>query len=173
MYVNDDVQHASERIQPVTLIEIARSITSPVDWTPLGKQSGPEMLKKGHAMFRKIAIALVAASVFTAPALAQSTTPSDTSSPTTSVTPQTEKSITKVTKHRVVGRHHRHSTKMAKFTKSHGKVKYAKYGKYTHPMKHGKSAKLMSGARASVKSIPPKALTKPRSSKPGAKPSLD
>jgi uncharacterized Zn finger protein (UPF0148 family) len=123
-------------------------------------------------MFRKIAIALVAASVFTAPVLAQTTTPSDsTSAPTTSAAPKTEKSITKVTKHRVVGRHHRHGAKMAKYTKSHGKmVKFAKYGKYSHPTKHGKTAKLMSGARASVKSIP---STKPRSSKPAAKQSID
>jgi hypothetical protein len=125
-------------------------------------------------MFRKIAIALVAASVFTAPVLAQTTTPSDsTSAPTTSVAPKTEKSITKVTKHRVVGRHHRHGAKMAKYSKSHGKMaKFAKYEKYTHPMKHGKTAKF-TGARASVKSIPSKALTKPRSSKPAAKQSID
>jgi hypothetical protein len=124
-------------------------------------------------MFRKIAIALVATSVLAAPVLAQGTTLGDkvTSPPTTSIVPKSEKAITKVSKHRMVLRHHRHGTKLAKYsksrgpklakyTKSHGPkmAKFAKYGKYTHPMKHG--SKFMSSARASVKSIPSKPLAK-------------
>jgi hypothetical protein len=124
-------------------------------------------------MFRKIAIALVATSVLAAPVLAQGTTLGDkvTTPSTTSIVPKSEKAITKVTKHRMVIRHHRHGTKLAKYsksrgpklakyTKSHGPkmAKDAKYGKYTRSMKHG--SKFMSSARGSVKSIPSKALGK-------------
>jgi hypothetical protein len=127
-------------------------------------------------MFRKIAIALVATSVLAAPVLAQGTTLGDkvTTPSTTSIVPKSEKAITKVSKHRMVVRHHRHGTKLAKYsksrgpklakyTKSHGPkmAKYAKYGKYTRSMKHGRTAsKFMSSARASVKPIPSKALGK-------------
>jgi hypothetical protein len=113
-------------------------------------------------MFRKIAIALVAASVLTAPVLAQGTTPGDskvsptTPAPTASTPEKSEKAVTKVTKHRVVARHHRHGTKMAKYAKSHG-TKMVKYAK---------------GARASAKPISSKPGTKPSSSKPAAKSSL-
>jgi hypothetical protein len=130
-------------------------------------------------MFRKIAIALVATSVLAAPVLAQGTLGDSKVSPTTpsttSIVPKSEKAITKVTKHRMVIRHHRHGTKLAKFSKSRSpKIgKYAKYGKYTHPMKHGRtSARFMSSARASAKPISSKALTKRSFSKP-AKRGLD
>jgi len=100
-------------------------------------------------MFRKIAIALVAASVITAPVLAQDTTVSPTRpAPTASTPEKSGKAVTKVTKHRVVARHHRHGTKMAKYTKSHG-TKMVKYAK---------------GARASAKPI--------SSKKPAAQSSL-
>jgi len=112
-------------------------------------------------MFRKIAIALVAASALTAPVLAQTPgesklSPSATA-PTSGTAEKTDKLTTKpITKHHIVVRHHRHGTKM---------VKVAKYGKFTRHMKHGKiTAKQISGARASVKSLP---------SKPAAKPGLD
>jgi hypothetical protein len=118
-------------------------------------------------MFRKIAIALVATSVLAAPVLAQGTLGdsklSPTAPPTTSIVPKSEKAITKVSKHRMVIRHHRHGTKLAKYTKSHGPktAKYGKYGKYTHPMKHGRTAaKFMSSARASAKPISSKPLVK-------------
>jgi hypothetical protein len=127
-------------------------------------------------MFRKIAIALVATSVLAAPVLAQGTTLGDkvTTPSTTSIVPKSEKAITKFSKHRMVLRHHRHGTKLAKYsksrgpklakyTKSHGPkmAKFAKYGKYTRSMKHGRTAsKSMSSARASVKPIPSKALGK-------------
>ncbi len=137
-------------------------------------------------MFRKIAIALVAASVLTAPVLAQQTNPSGetklsptTPAPTVSSTEKTDKAITKVTKHRVVARHHRHGAKMAKSAKSHGAkmVKYAKpgtkYGKYTRHIGRTKTAPKHAYGAISAKSISPKALTKPSSSKPAARPSLD
>jgi hypothetical protein len=127
-------------------------------------------------MFRKIAIALVATSVLAAPVLAQGTTSGDkaTTPSTTSIAPKSEKAITKFTKHRMVIRHHRHGTKLAKYSKSRGPklakynkshgpkmAKFAKYGKYTHSMKHGRTgSKFMSSARASVKPIPSKALGK-------------
>src|SRR5258706_14246405 len=118
-------------------------------------------------MFRKIAIALVATSVLAAPVLEQGTLGDSKVSPTTpsttSIVPKSEKAITKVSKHRMVVRHHRHGTKLAKYsksrgpklakyTKSHGPkmAKYAKYGKYTRSMKHGgTSSKVMSSAHAS------------------------
>jgi hypothetical protein len=120
-------------------------------------------------MFRRIAIALVASSVLAGPVLAQGTTPGDsktTTPPTATIEPKSEKATTKATKHHTVLRHHRHGAKLAKYTKSHGPktAKYAKYGKYTHPMKHGKTAsKSMTGARASAKPISSKSLTKSKS----------
>jgi hypothetical protein len=135
-------------------------------------------------MFRKIAIALVAASALTVPVLAQQTSPSgetklspSTSAPTITSTEKTDKLTTKPTKHHMSARHH-HGGKMAKYTKAHKMGKYAKYGKakygkYTRPMKHGKTAaSFMSTARASAKPIYSKA-TKPSLSKRGAKPSVD
>jgi hypothetical protein len=147
---------------------------------PLGLHWAGPRWQKGDVMFRKIAIALVATSVLAAPVLAQGTVGdskvSPTTPPTTSIVPKSEKAITKVTKHRMVVRHHRHGTKLAKYTKSHGAKmgKYAKYGKYTHP-KHGKtsSAKFMSSARASAKPISSKVSTKRSFSKPAAKQGVD
>jgi len=114
-------------------------------------------------MFRKIAIAFVAASVLGAPVLAQqTTTPSESKlSPSTSTTtgtaPETtEKTVTKSTKHRVVSRHHRHA-KVAKYGKSHGsKMAKGKSGKYAHHMGRGsaygkaKRATKRSGARPGI-----------------------
>lgn len=87
-------------------------------------------------MFRKLAIALVAASVFTAPVLAQGTlsggTPSTPSSDTMDKTKtekteksveSTEKSMKAATKPHHAARHHRHGSRMAKFGKP---VKYGK-----------------------------------------------
>ncbi len=133
-------------------------------------------------MFRKIAIALVAASALGAPVLAQqtTTTPNEsklspsTSAPTATTPETTEKTVTKGTKH-AVARHHRnakmakygkaHGSKMAKYGKAHGSkmAKYgrsgksgAKYGKYTRHMGH------------------PSTYGKAMSSKPGkARPGLD
>jgi hypothetical protein len=110
-------------------------------------------------MFRKMAIALVAASVFTAPVLAQDTLSGAAS---TSKSPQgttpapsgenadkavnpekaeksaatTEKATKTVTRHHRVVSHHRRGTKTAKYVKSHTKT--AMYGK--HP--GAKSAKV-------------------------------
>ncbi len=132
-------------------------------------------------MFRKIAIALVATSVLAAPVLAQGTTLGDskvspTTPSTTSIVPKSETAVTKVTKHRMVIRHHRHGAKLAKYTKSPGTkmAKSAKYGKYTHPMKHGRtSSKFMSSARASAKPLSSKTLIKRSFSKPAAKRGVD
>jgi hypothetical protein len=148
-------------------------------------------------MFRKIAIALVAASALTVPVLAQTSTSTETklspstSAPSITSTEKTDQLTTKPTKHRMGARRHHHGGKMAKVTKSHGpkmakyakygKAKYgkAKYGKYVRPMKHGKTASFMSTARASAKPISAKATkpiyakaTKQSLSKRGAKPSL-
>jgi hypothetical protein len=102
-------------------------------------------------MFRKMAIALVAASVFTAPVLAQNPPLSGgTTSPSGETTEKatkpekteksvesTEKSVTTVTKHHRIARHHRHGTKAAKYGKARtatamsGKHSGAKSAKYT------------------------------------------
>src|SRR5258707_15581703 len=90
-----------------------------------------------------------------------------TPAPTAGPPEKSEKAVTKVTKHRVVARHHRHGTKMAKYTKSHG-TKMVK-----HTRSHGtKMVKYAKGARASAKPISSKPGTKPSSSKPAAKSSL-
>jgi hypothetical protein len=119
-------------------------------------------------MFRKIAIALVAASVLSAPVLAQqTTTPSEnklspsTSAPTATAPEATEKSVTKPTKHRMVSRHHHHG-KMAKYGK-HG----PKYGKYTRHM--GRAAMPSKRAYGAVSG---KAISRPAARSFKAKPSV-
>jgi len=107
-------------------------------------------------MFRKVAIALVAASVLTAPVLAQNAAPALGKASQTTSTPapvaKTVKADKAVTEHRTVVRHQRHDAKM---------VKHAKHGKYAHHMKHGKAAaKQVSGKPVTVKQV---------SSKPAAK----
>jgi hypothetical protein len=123
-------------------------------------------------MFRKIAMALVAASVLAAPALAQNNAPGETKAAPTAPAPTTEnvvKPSKAITKHHVVVRHHRHGTKVVKFTKS-GKHVHHKYGKYTRHISHGGiTAKQLTGARGSAKPVP----SKPVPSKPAAAPSLD
>jgi len=97
-------------------------------------------------MFRKMAIALVAASVFTAPVLAQNETlsgggsnkSSQATSPPAGESAEkpekaeksaeaVEKSVKKVTHHRKVARHHRRGTKAAKYVKSRSTAIYAKH----------------------------------------------
>jgi hypothetical protein len=129
-------------------------------------------------MFRKIAIALVAASALAAPVLAQQTSPSgetklspSTPSPTVSSTEKSDKlTATKpTTKHRMVSRHHHHVTKMVKSTKYQGSKKYGKYGKSTRHL--GRTHKHAYGA-VSAKAISSKPAAK-SSLKPAAKRSLD
>lgn len=80
-------------------------------------------------MFRKVAIALVAATVLTAPVLAQNVAPATGKASQTTTTPApTVKADKAITKHRTVDRHH-HSVKM---------VKHVKHGKYAHHMKRAK-----------------------------------
>lgn len=114
-------------------------------------------------MFRKIAIALVAASALTAPGLAKNAplgngTGSQTAQApvANTVTPdKAAKADKAVKKHRVV-RHHHHGPKMAK---------HFKHIKYARSATHGKTAaKLTSGAQASAKHV---------SSKPAAKSGVD
>jgi len=99
-------------------------------------------------MFRKLAIALLAASVLTAPVLAQNVAPgAGKASQTTTAPPpavKTVKADKAVAKHRMVTRHHR-GFKM---------VKHAKHGKYAHHMKRGKTAaKQVSGKPVAVKHV--------------------
>jgi hypothetical protein len=120
-------------------------------------------------MFRKIAIALVAASVLSAPVLAQQTTtpsenklsPSTGTSPTATVPESTEKTVTKPTKHRMVSRHHRHA-KMAKYGKH-----WPKYGKYSRHM--GRAAMPSKHAYGAVSG---KAISRPAARSIKARPSL-
>jgi hypothetical protein len=119
-------------------------------------------------MFRKMAIALVAASVFTAPVLAQNpplsgggtTSPSNETQEKANKPEKTEKSVESVektektkktakavTKHHRMARHHRHGTKAAKYGKArstamsvkHPGVKTTKYVKVeSRHTKHGR-----------------------------------
>ena len=77
-------------------------------------------------MFRKVAIALVAATVLTAPVLAQDVAPATgKASQTTTAPAPTVKADKAITKHRTVARHH-HGVKMVKHTNH---VKYARHMK--------------------------------------------
>jgi hypothetical protein len=105
-------------------------------------------------MFRKVAIALVAASVIAAPALAEIAAPAPKAQTTTGTAPastatavKTVKADTAAIKHRKVARHHHHGTKMAK---------HVNHVKYAHHMKRSKVA----GAAKPV-------ATKPVSAKAG------
>ena len=106
-------------------------------------------------MFRKVAIALVAASVLTAPVLAQNVAPAAGKVTQTTTAPaptvKTVKADKAITKHRMVARHH-HGAKM---------VKHAKYGKYAHHMKRGKTAvKQVSGKSVPVKHVSAKPVAR-------------
>src|SRR5215467_13845346 len=87
----------------------------PIDQISRAYKQGPEISQKGHVMFRKVAIALVAASVLTAPVLAQGVAPSagkvSQPTPVPAPTAKTVKADTAATKHHMVARHHRHGTK--------------------------------------------------------------
>jgi hypothetical protein len=119
-------------------------------------------------MFRKMAIALVAASVFTAPVLAQNNTLSGgpTSTPSSDTmdktkTEKTEKSAESTeksaAKHHRIARHHRHGSKTTKLGKP------AKYGKAhtttskfvkTESRRHGKILPKPAYGRASKHTSP-------------------
>lgn len=104
-------------------------------------------------MFRKVAIALVAASVFTAPVLAQNATPGTEKAPQTTTAPApTVKTNKATTKHRMVVRHHRHGVKMVKHTKHSKSVRHAKRG--------ATPAKQVSGKPAPVKQVSAKPAPK-------------
>ena len=98
-------------------------------------------------MFRKVAIALVAASVLTAPVLAQNVAPgAGKASQTTTAPAPTVKADKATTKHRMVTRHHHH----------HGvkTADHAKHGKYAHHTKRGKTAaKQVSGKPVAAKHV--------------------
>jgi hypothetical protein len=106
-------------------------------------------------MFRKVAIALVAASVFTAPVLAQEVAPGTAKAPaTTAVAPATKdvKADKAPTKHHRVVCHHRHGTKV---------VKHFNHGKYAHHIKRSKTAtKQVSGKPVVAKQVSTKPVAK-------------
>jgi len=98
-------------------------------------------------MFRKVAIALLAASVFTAPALAEIAAPAKAPQSTTGSAPahsantvKTVKADKAATKRHVVARHHRHGTKMAMH-------KHVKHVKVAH---HGKRGKIAGAGKTAV-----------------------
>jgi hypothetical protein len=111
-------------------------------------------------MFRKVAIALLAASVLTAPALAEIAAPAKAPQSTTGAAPangavKTVKADKAATKRHVVARHHRHGTKMAMH-------KHVKHVKVAHHGKRGKVAG--AGKTAGAKH----AAAKPAATKPAA-----
>jgi len=115
-------------------------------------------------MFRKIAIALVAASVLTVPVLAQNAAPDAGKTAQTTTAPantvKTVRADKAVTKHHVA-RHH-HGVKM---------VGHAKHGTYAHHMKHGKThAHHMTHTKTAARQVPGKIVTaKHVSTKPAAR----
>ena len=109
-------------------------------------------------MFRKIAIALVAASVLTAPVLAQNTAPGtgniSPTAPAAAATVNAVKADKAITKHRMVVRHHRHHQDVKM-------VKHANHGKYVHHMKRGKTAaKHVSGKHVLAKHVSAKPVVR-------------
>jgi len=87
-------------------------------------------------MLKKIAFALVAASLIGAPALAQGSTPANTQTTTTSAPHKMTKSVKThgMKKHAKVARHHKKMTKHAKaHTKKH--TKHVVHHAMKHPVK--------------------------------------
>jgi len=116
-------------------------------------------------MFRKVAIALVAASVFTAPVLAQETGKAPPA--TTAVAPATKdvKGDKTPAKHHMGVRHHRHSAKA---------VKHVEHGKYAHHTKRAKVHQAVEKAPGKPVATKPVATTNgaapaPASAKPATK----
>src|SRR5215468_9072446 len=153
IYMNGVAQRASEQVQPTPSIVAARSVTSRSIRSRGRANRRSQISQKGHIMFRKVAIALVAASVLTAPALAQNVQADTGKAPQTTTAPAPiVKADKAITKHRTVTRHHRHGVKV---------VKHAKYGKYAHHMKHGRTAaKQVSGKAVPVKQVSTKPAPK-------------
>jgi hypothetical protein len=107
-------------------------------------------------MFRKVALALVAASVLTVPVLAQDATPgAGKVSPTAPASAPPVKAVKAdkvVTKHHMVNRHHRDGTKV---------VKHPKHGTHAYHMKHGRTAtKQVSGKPIPVNQVSTKPAAK-------------
>jgi hypothetical protein len=119
-------------------------------------------------MFRKVAIALVAATVFAAPVLAQDVAPATgKSSQTTTAPAPTVKADKAITKHRTVARHH-HGVKMVKHTNH---VKYARHMKQAkvHPAVVKAPAKPVATKPVATKPVATKPVaTKPVATKPVA-----
>jgi hypothetical protein len=138
-------------------------------------------------MFRKMAIALLAASVFTAPALAQSSNtlsggaasknPPATSAPPSDTTEKadktekSEKSAESAEKsgktarhHRVASRHHRHGTKAVKIGKSRtptamaGKPHGARTPKYAKSESRGRTSGMAKSSMAKSGKVNPRHL---------------
>ncbi len=111
-------------------------------------------------MFRKVAIALVAATVLTAPVLAQDVAPATgkVSQPTTAPAP-TVKTDKAIAKHRMVVRHH--GTKM---------VKHTNHEKYARHMKRAKVHQAVVKAPTKPVATTNGAATAPASAKVTTKP---
>jgi hypothetical protein len=115
-------------------------------------------------MFRKVAIALLAASVLTAPALAEIVAPAKAPQTTTGTAPanaantgagvKTVKADKAPTKHRKVARHHHHGAKVA----MHKQVKHVNVA---HQGKGGKMAGTGKTVKHAVKHAAKPATTKP------------
>ncbi len=105
---------------------------------------------KGNSMFRKLAVALIAATVFTAPALAQSTVPAKTdaapatNAPVAATTPASPKVV--AAKPTLKSAKVKHTTRLAHHRVKH--VKYAKHAKkHIKVVKHVKHVKLAKKAK--------------------------
>jgi len=143
----------------------------PVDHLPRACNKAPEISQKGHVMFRKVAIALVAASVLTVPVLAQDAAPGAGKAAQTTTAPATTVKTVKAgkvtTKHRMVTRHHRHHHHVAmvghaKQGKHVGHMKYAHHTKLVHHMKHGETAaKPVSGKLVTARHVAAKPTVRP------------
>jgi hypothetical protein len=158
IYMNGVAQGASHPVQRGPPMVASRSVMNRSIRSLGPARKAPEISQKGHIMFRKVAIALVAASVLAAPVLAQNAAPGSGKAPQTTTgtapasTVKTVKADKAIVKHRFVVRHHRHGTKLAK---------HVTHVKYAHHMKHGKTAtKQASGKPVAVKQVSAKPATR-------------
>jgi hypothetical protein len=157
IYMNGVTQGASHPVQRGPPMMASRSVMNRSIRSLGPAHNPPEISQKGHIMFRKVAIALVAASVLAAPVLANAApgsgkAPQSTIGTAPASAVKTVKADKAIVKHRFVVRHHRHGTKLAK---------HVTHVKYAHHMKHGKTAtKQASGKPVAVKQVSAKPATR-------------
>jgi hypothetical protein len=134
IYMNGETDSASAAVQPRPCMMATRSVTSRSTRSLSGGHS-PATQKKDFTMLSKLAVALVAASVVTLPALAQTPAPSAPKA-TSGTTIKADTTAVKQARHA----HYLHGARLVKHATHAKYVHHVAHVKYAHHVKHVKFA---------------------------------